>query len=115
MARSSQIKTAGLRTLAAFWTVLPAARLPVSTMSMTCVIVAPPAKIVTAITVASRNPSRRFIARMPRIPSARFAKATSSWNGLPAAHPIESATSSARKACAKNPPIPLPATPTASM
>ena len=80
--------------------------------SITWTMVAPTPKTVTAMTVASRKPSRRPMATMPRMPIARLAKPTSSWKGLLVGQPMDSATESEMKKCPKNPPIPLPATPT---
>ena len=56
---------------------IPGAILPVDlTTSMTWTTVSPTPNIVTAITVASRKPSRRPMATMPRIPIAEVGKAS---------------------------------------
>ena len=106
------INRTGLSRLLTFCSVLPGTRLPVSIISMAWTMVAPRLKTVTAMTVASRKPSRRPMATIPRTPSARFAKPTSSWKGLPFGQPMDWATVSEIKKWPKKPPIPLPATPT---
>ena len=78
LAAKNPIRRAGRSRLLTFWTVLPGSKLPVSTMSIRWTMVAPTPNTATAITVASRKPSRRPMAMIPRLPTARLAKPTSS-------------------------------------
>ena len=78
LAAKNPIRRAGRSRLLTFWTVLPGSKLPVSAMSIRWTMVAPTPNTATAITVASRKPSRRPMAMIPRLPTARLAKPTSS-------------------------------------
>lgn len=86
------IKRDGRARLAKFCRVFPGDRFPVWKISSRWTNVAPKPRMVTAITVASRNPSRLPTAMIPRTPRTRLAKPISSWNGLPVGHPTASAT-----------------------
>ena len=71
-----------------------------------CPKAAPHRKIEKATIVANQKPPENQMQRIPQIPVARLATATSNWKGLPGSHPIYFAVRSALNVCMIKPMIP---------